>query len=388
MKYLLSIIIIVGSLLFSQDELQAYIFGNIIDAETLEPLENANIFIANSSIGTASDRNGYFELRDLPNGRFEIIASRIGYEILKIDIHNFNDQNRNMRFELHKKPIQLMEIIVSAKASQKRKKQLKQFRKNFIGASQNAKETYIRNEEVLRFEEDNDGILFAHAVSPLEIVNNSLGYNIKYVLDEFELTREHVKYVGYPYFEEKIIKSHYDSLEWQKNRELTYLGSLRHFLTTICVNFDETAGDTADKVTTLHIDDITAQGIKVSYGDITYVDEEGFDVLSLYYPLGEQKAGVRDLLNANKVLSIAENDNELLMHFDNYLEIKYEQEYFPFEDHYLKNKKTSWITMTSDTTILDRQGRYFDKYAIKTKGVWSLERIADMLPFDYKIDKE
>ena len=219
-------------------------------------------------------------------------------------------------------------------------------------------------------------------------MNNSLGYYIKYVLDEFEMTKDYVKYKGYPYFKEKTAKTFYDSVEWKKNRELTYLGSLRHFLTTICINYDETAGDTTDRVTTLHLDDVTAQGVKVSYGDIIYVDEEGFDVLSLYYPLGEQKAGVRDLLNTNKVLSLAENDNELLMHFDNYLEIKYEKEYFPFEDYYLKNKKISWITMTTDTTILDKQGRYFDKYAIKTKGIWSLERVADMLPFDYKVDKE
>ena len=44
--------------------------------------------------------------------------------------------------------------------------------------------------------------------------------------------------------------------------------------------------------------------------------------------------------------------------------------------------------MTCDTTILDKQGRYFDIYAIKTGGVWSKERVADMLPFDYTIGEE
>lgn len=389
MKYLLIVIFTINSILIGQNHANtSFVFGNIIDAETLEPLVNANIFIANSGIGTASDNNGYFELRNLPYGRFEIIASRIGYETLKISIHNFHDQTRNMRFELNKKPIQFMEITVSAKASQKRKKQLKQFRKNFLGASQNAKETYIRNEEALRFIEENKGTLYAYAVEPLDIVNNSLGYNIKYVLDEFELTRQHVKYVGYPYFEEKTIKSHYDSIEWHKNRELTYLGSLRHFLTAICENYVATAGDTSDRITTLHFDNVSEEGVKVSYGDVTHIDEEGYNVLTVYYPLGEEKAGVRDLINTNKLLSQCENDNELCMHFENYLEVKYDNDFFPFINYRIDDKRTSWITLTCDTTIVDKKGRYFDKYAIRTKGLWSHERVADMLPFEYKIEKD
>ena len=141
MRYLIAILMVFNSILLPQDKSNSYIFGNIIDAETLEPLENANIFIANSSIGTASDRNGYFELRDLPNGRFEIIASRIGYEILNVKIHIYGNQRRNLRFEMYKEPIQLPEITVSAKASRKRKQQLKKFRRNFLGNSQNGKES-------------------------------------------------------------------------------------------------------------------------------------------------------------------------------------------------------------------------------------------------------
>jgi hypothetical protein len=80
---------------------------------------------------------------------------------------------------------------------------------------------------------------------------------------------------------------------------------------------------------------------------------------------------------------VAKNDNEMYLKFDDALEIKYKNEYFPFEDKRISSKSVSWITLTTDSTVLDKQGRYFDIYAIKATGLWSKERVADMLPFDY-----
>ena len=189
MKYLLTIVFIICNCILSQEPIKPRICGNIIDAETRDPIANANIFISNSSIGTASDKNGYFELRNLPYGRFEIIASVIGYEVLNAKIGIFNDSRRNIRFEMYKKPIQFPEIIVSAKETWKRRSQLKQFRRNLLGTSKNGKKTYIKNEEVIRFNNDEYGMLIAYADEPLEIINNSLGYRIQYVLKDFELTK-------------------------------------------------------------------------------------------------------------------------------------------------------------------------------------------------------
>ena len=385
MKYLTALVV-ACNFLFAQANQKAYIYGNIIDAETLEPIPYANIFISNSSIGTASDKDGFFALLDLPPGRYEIIASVIGYELLKANVRILQNSKRNFRFEMYKHPIEMDEVVVRGKTSRKRRRQLDHFRKNFLGTSKNGKNSYIKNEEVIQFERVGS-LLLAYANEPLEIINNGLGYKIYYVLDEYQQTPREIKFVGYPYFFEQIPASYQDSVDWVDNRKITYLGSLRHFLTTICKNFEVTEGDTSDRISVLDVEDIKGFRVKATYGDTTFIEEEGFYVLRLYYPLGEDKVGQRTLTNVNKYLSKSKNDNELNLHFPDYLEVKYDYKYYSTENNEEKNILASWITMTCDTTTLDKQGRYFDKYAIKTEGLWSWARVADMLPFDYDINK-
>ncbi len=380
MKYLLTLIFIFSNCVLSQESVKPRICGNIIDAETREPIANANIFISNSSIGTASDKNGYFELRNLPFGRYEIIASVIGYEILKAKVGVYTNSRRNFRLEMYKQPIQFPEVIVSAKGSWKRKAQLKQFRKNLLGTSQNGKKSYIKNEEVIHFE-TNYGMLIAYADEPLEIINNSLGYRILYVLEDFELTKDYVKYIGYPHFVEQTATTYHDSVDWPENREKTYTGSLRHFLTTICEHYEITQGDTADREYIFNLADVIEHKIKVTYGDTTHIEDQGF------YVLQKPDESNWKLVNTNCFLFETANHNEMYLRFDGSLKVHYDNELFPFENM-LGTKNKSWINITCDSTVLDKQGRYYDIYAIKTNGLWSKERVADMLPFDYSIDDE
>jgi len=385
---LILIILVSSQLSISQEHIKPRICGNIIDAETREPIAYANIFISNSSIGGASDENGYFELRNLSYGRYEIIASVIGYEILKAKVGVYNDSRRNFRFEMYKQPIQFPEVIVSARESRKRRRQLNSFRRNLLGTSQNGKKTYIKNEDVIRFTENKHGVLWAFADESLEIINNSLGYRIQYVLDEFELTNEYVKYIGYPHFTEITATTFHDSVDWPDNRKNTYTGSLRHFLTTICENYEITDGDTVSRKYIKDWGDVVDYRTKIKYADITHIEDEGFFVMKTKYLKGVGRAGKRYLVNNNWFLSEADNANEMHLQFDGFLEVKYDNEFFPFENNYFSSRNVSWINMTCDSTILDKKGRYFDIYAIKTTGLWSKERVADMLPFDYIIEME
>ena len=262
MKKLIIIILLIGNTILPQGNSESYIYGNIIDAETREPIAYANIFIANSSIGTASDKDGYFELRNVPTGRYEIVTSMLGYEVLKADVHIYGNNTRNFRFEIYKKPIEMEEVVVKGKTSRKRRQQLNHFRRNFLGSSQNGKKSYITNEEVIRFKEKGD-MLIAYAYEPLEIINNGLGYKIFYVLDEYQQTPEVVKYIGYPYFFEQTPTTYHDSIDWIDNRKNTYLGSLRHFLTTICENFELTNGDTSKRDSIFRIQDLFKYNTKI-----------------------------------------------------------------------------------------------------------------------------
>ena len=381
------IILLIVEVTISQSISSSRICGNIIDAETREPIAYANIFISNSSIGTASDRDGYFELRNLPYGRYEVIASVLGYEILKANVSIYTTSRRNFRFEMYKRPIEMEEVIVRGKISRKRKRQLDQFRRNLLGSSQNGKKSYITNEEVIRFEEKGN-VLYAFAHEPLKIINNGLGYKIYYVLEEYQQSSSDVKYIGFPHFIELRSTTYHDSTDWPENRKNTYLGSLRHFLTIICENYYLTRGDVSERPFTFDWGDVVNHRTKMVYAEENHVDREGFFVTQVKYLHGNVVTTNIQLVNTNWFLSNSENENEMYLSFKNYLAISYDKEFYPFTSKRGKNQKSSWINMTCESTILDKDGRYFDKYAIQTRGLWSKERVADMLPFDYEINEK
>lgn len=60
--------------------------GIVIDSETNEPLQLANLLIKGTAIGTAADHNGNFSLQYNPSDADYLIASYIGYKSLEIKL--------------------------------------------------------------------------------------------------------------------------------------------------------------------------------------------------------------------------------------------------------------------------------------------------------------
>ena len=84
--FLISFIFFSGQL-FGQDA-RGSIEGVIKDQQTGESLPGANIYISNLAIGTTTDIEGRFELRNIPIGTQQVEASFIGYDsqIISIEV--------------------------------------------------------------------------------------------------------------------------------------------------------------------------------------------------------------------------------------------------------------------------------------------------------------
>ncbi|MEM8556835.1 MAG: carboxypeptidase-like regulatory domain-containing protein [Bacteroidota bacterium] len=54
--------------------------GNVVDAETGEPLPYATVLLADASTGTATDADGRFAMAQLTAGPYRVMASYVGYE--------------------------------------------------------------------------------------------------------------------------------------------------------------------------------------------------------------------------------------------------------------------------------------------------------------------
>ncbi|MFC1492820.1 TonB-dependent receptor domain-containing protein [candidate division KSB1 bacterium] len=114
-SFLVKLILISALLIPSALYGQGKILGVIKNRRTGEPLENANVVIVGSHLGSATDNDGKYEILNIPEGVYTIEASYVGYE---------KESSRNVRitretvleldFNLIETSHSLSEVVVSA----------------------------------------------------------------------------------------------------------------------------------------------------------------------------------------------------------------------------------------------------------------------------------
>ena len=89
--YILSIIVVFA---------QSRVDGRITDKESGEPLVGVNIFFSKTTWGATTDSQGFYSIRNIPYGKYEMIISMIGYEVIKQDVFVFDNERITMNFIL------------------------------------------------------------------------------------------------------------------------------------------------------------------------------------------------------------------------------------------------------------------------------------------------
>ncbi len=74
------------------------ISGFVRDDATGEPISYANVFLAETSLGSATNVDGYFVITYVPPGSYQLLATMIGFEIHKEDVNIA--ENENIRITL------------------------------------------------------------------------------------------------------------------------------------------------------------------------------------------------------------------------------------------------------------------------------------------------
>ena len=106
------IIIFFSSYLFSQG--LSSISGFVRDDTSGEPISYANVFLSNSTLGAATNQDGYFVISNIPVGKYEINATMIGYGIFKQNIELSEGQPIRLDIRLNEEIIQTTEVLVTA----------------------------------------------------------------------------------------------------------------------------------------------------------------------------------------------------------------------------------------------------------------------------------
>lgn len=110
-KYLFVILFFIPTLNYGQ------IKGQIVDTNDT-PLPFVNILVENSTIGTTSNENGYFDLNLIENGDFTIVFQFLGYKTQQRKISYLkNNAPYTLYIKLQEELVSLDEIIVSAESN-------------------------------------------------------------------------------------------------------------------------------------------------------------------------------------------------------------------------------------------------------------------------------
>src|ERR1035437_8930951 len=89
--------------------------GKVTDKKG-EPLPGANVVIQKSTLGAASDIDGYYSIINVRPGIYSIRAGFIGYQTIIIEnVRISSDQTTTLNIELNEQVIQGQEVIVTAK---------------------------------------------------------------------------------------------------------------------------------------------------------------------------------------------------------------------------------------------------------------------------------
>jgi hypothetical protein len=108
--------LLTASVIFAQD---GNLKGFVYDKENGEPCAFANVYFDGTSLGAATNINGYFNINKIPEGEFNLIVSYLGYDTLKTNIVIKKGQLISKNLYLAPSSMILGEALVSAERTER-----------------------------------------------------------------------------------------------------------------------------------------------------------------------------------------------------------------------------------------------------------------------------
>jgi len=354
----------------AQQQARARLEGHVRDIATNEALEGVHVFVSRSGIGTITDARGRYAFT-LPLGAHRLVVSRVGHKTQTHDVMVRAPRAYLLNYDLEEAILELGEINVSDQRDPDWNKHLDSFREFFVGETNNAEFVTIENPEVLEFDL-HEGALFATSSEPLILNNRALGYRLEHHLHQFIVDGDETWQDGESYFTELLPQNEDEARRWEKNREKAWNGSGQHFFQSL-------------------MQERTRQ--------------EGFLIYQVNEPgnVGRQSEFERNSaapmrkpqFAVNPVIYLDEGESvqERSFAFPGFLQIIFTRE--PEDRTYARwqrlehsgdprDMQYSWIRLHSGPSTLDLQGNVLDPYSIMYYGYMSFERIADLLPKEYR----
>lgn len=331
--------------------------GRVVDLKTNAPVEFAHVFLSNTTFGRTSDVSGRFFLEKLPAEEFILVVSIVGYETFSGNINLAQGDINNLLIKLIPKVVELEDVSVTGEADKKWNRLYDVFEKEFIGQTFNSENCEIENPWVVEFtEKSKTNNLTVTTSEPIQITNKSLGYSITYYLEGFKYDNGSLNFFGFPIFKYIEATNEREDQYWQKNRKLSYKGSLRHFFYALVNN---------------------------------QYDRDGFSILKLdnREPYNSEEVSYLGVLGNSDIQSMIKevstvSDVSYLINFQGNVEIRYNP--VNIGDTTISSSVSHFSRVKSlNPDIRCSKTGWVNVFDLEIVGYWTKQRVADMLPYEY-----
>jgi len=347
---------------------QYSISGKVLNGEDDTPIQGASVYFNNTSLGTLTNNAGAFYLPDAVDG--ELIISSVGFERLIYKITISDLKGKSFSFKLTPKVSLMQDVLILPEAT--RRKYLQLFQENFLGVTEEAAASSIRNLNSVYFvvAGSEKNAFKAMADSPLTIINNKLGYRIRFELVEFYFNQKtgQTSFYGYTRYEEMGNKK-----KWIQNRRNAYYGSTLHFYRSLI-------GDSLEKEK-FALNIVRTDTIQPGPNEPNRIPKKV------------------DVAWAVKASDIVKKDSSSAMYevsWKHKLMVQYLKE--PHGKSYLSSKQflsnsshhgfRAYLHLVSNSIKIDKYGLLEDPMSVFYSGYWVYEKAANLLPFNYYPEKK
>jgi hypothetical protein len=388
---------------------QSEIKGVVYDDSTHEPIAAASVFLSNTSFGTVTDSKGNFKLSVTRQGTYTFVVTSVGYTTYSKTIL-INNNTGYITISLKPKINQLNDVVISGN----RKKEIVEnglveygnfFLDEFIGTSKEARQCILKNKSVIKFifsQKRNE--LIASANRPLIIENKTLGYTIKYQLENFKYNYDskYLSFNGYALFTE--MNGNYRRQQyWQQQRKEMYTLSVMRFIRAL---YSNKLAENNYMVYRLHTNVANTEKEEMRVKELAYDSAHSRNIkkhpyekslssteLSYYKKVMSQPDTIdivsNDLLTADSIVSM-ENDSLKTLTFADHIIVNNATQKIPLRykwaNHDAKDSASSVLSLVNNQpVIISADGSYYDAQDLLCEGFWGWwQRMATMLPYDYE----
>ena len=384
---------------------ETYQISGVVKDKEGKPVPGARILLSNYKIGTIADNQGRFIIVGLKPGNYNVLVEMMGYQPVNNNVLITNGP-ADIEVFLSEQVKQLNEVVIMADPN--RKRYLNIFKKSFIGTTPNAKQCDILNPEVLYTVYDKDNQILKVAADELLLIENkALGYRIKYLLRYYERDEQTgvVVFYGYPYFEEMEARPG-KRRKYVKSRQKAYVGSPQHFFRSLYQNKCKEEGFIINDlvkapnvfkhsaaVINKHINfganvrikgNVWSRKDSLNYLSLMKKESDTLEVLVrkdiTADELVKPSAGSLKLIEPKEALYITfTGEKEDKTYLSSGYRIERPRDLAPFQ--------VSLLYPLRGPIGFYENGALYDPGSVLFEGIWGFEKVADMVPMDYIMQK-